>query len=190
MEKGPQERLYFDKKELAYIERDIAHRRHIERYTMLRQWCYGVVVDCACGCGYGTNLISKNPDVSYVYGIDISKSAIAWANKNFAEENITFINDNMVKLTKYITDPIDVFVSIETIEHIKETNEYLAMIQKTNPTKILLSYPIKKSTHYNKYHYYDFKEHEIITMFTQIGYRMTNVINLYQEVALCQIEKQ
>lgn len=188
MEKGPEERLYFDRKELTHIERDIARRRHVERYTMLRQWCYGTVLDCACGCGYGTNLISKNPDVAKVYGVDSSLEAIIWANTNFAESNIKFIQCNMFDAPDLIKN-IDVLVSIETIEHIKETDKYIRTIQKLNPEILILSYPTKKSTHYNKYHYYDFNDDQIRDLFSSINYRIYREIYLYHEVAVLSLER-
>ena len=182
----PEERLYFDPYTLRRIERELSTRRHVERYTMLRQWCYGTVIDCACGCGYGTNLISKNPDVDKVTGIDISSNAIAWARTNFKEPNIEFICSNIFDLTKLTAD---VMVSIETIEHIKETDKYMQVLSRIGATKIILSYPTKKSTHYNTYHYYDFTRTQIEKLFLDIGYKITKYINLYYEVALVHLEK-
>ena len=75
----PIERIYMSHGDLEKIERDILNRRHIERYAMIRQWCHGNILDFACGCGYGANLISKNPDVDIIYGVDIDRSAIEWA---------------------------------------------------------------------------------------------------------------
>jgi hypothetical protein len=72
----PIERLYININETEKLERDISIRRSIEKYLMIRQWCYGNVLDFACGCGYGSYLISKNPDVKKVYGIDNNITAI------------------------------------------------------------------------------------------------------------------
>jgi 2-polyprenyl-3-methyl-5-hydroxy-6-metoxy-1,4-benzoquinol methylase len=186
MKYEPEERLYFDPHTLRRIERELATRRHIERYTMLRQWCHGVVIDCACGCGYGTNLISKNPDVSKAIGIDVSEEAISWANENFKEDNIEFICANMFNLQKLSAD---VLVSIETIEHIKKTDKYISALHKISANELILSYPTKKSTHYNRFHYYDFKYEEIEKLFLDIGYKIIQNIDLYHEVALLRMEK-
>lgn len=75
------EQIFIEKNELDKIELDILNRRHIERYAMLRQFCKGLVLDASCGCGYGTNIISKNPDVKKVIGLDINTESIEWAKK-------------------------------------------------------------------------------------------------------------
>jgi len=114
----PVERIYLSGEELEKMERDILNRRHIERYAMVRQWCYGNVLDFACGCGYGANLVSKNPDVSKVYGVDIDQSAVEWANENFFNHKTEFLCQDI----KEFEQEIDVLVCLETIEHIKDQN--------------------------------------------------------------------
>ena len=186
----PEERLYFDPHQLKQIEHEISTRRHIERYTMIRQWCHGVVVDCACGCGYGTNLISKNPDVKKVYGVDNSLDAITWAERNFSENNIIFVQKNMFDFfPEYEDQEIDVLVSVETIEHIRNTKEYIESVTRLNAGKVLVTYPSKKSTHYNIYHHHDFSDGEVERLFNSIGYRAINRIDLYHEVILLYMGK-
>ena len=70
------ERIYMSRNKLQEIETDILNRRHVERYAMVRQWCKGSVLDISCGVGYGTFLISKNPDVTKICGVDIDQEAI------------------------------------------------------------------------------------------------------------------
>ena len=65
------ERLFIPRAETEALEQDILRRRHIERYAVARQFVHGVTVDTACGCGYGTYILSKNPDVTRAYGIDM-----------------------------------------------------------------------------------------------------------------------
>ena len=72
------ERSYLTKNELTKIEREMRFRRHLDRYFKIRQFCYGTVIDAACGCGYGSYIISQNPDVQYVLGVDIDPEAIQY----------------------------------------------------------------------------------------------------------------
>ena len=81
------ERIYLEKQDVQDILSEISYQRHIARYGMIRQWCFGNVVDFASGCGYGTWMIAHNPDVDKVFGIDIDKSAIDWAKENFEVRN-------------------------------------------------------------------------------------------------------
>lgn len=187
MARVPEERLYFDSRELTSIEHEISRKRHVERYGMIRQWCYGVVVDCACGCGYGTYMISKNPEVNCVYGVDNSQDAINWAKNNFQESNVNFVTSDLKRFD--LDEKLDVMVSIETIEHIKNLEEYIQFVKRLSPQLLILSYPSKRSTHYNKYHYHDLTDTEVEFMFELINYKVSRAFNLYNEVTLVHLRK-
>jgi len=190
MKDGPVERLYFDKEDVNETVRKISMMRHVERYCMLRQWCYGNVIDCACGCGYGSYLISENPDVDNVTGIDISSTAIEWAKDKFEKDNIEFHNSEFKSIPNIIGDSkIDVLVSIETMEHIKDVDSYMAAIKSIDADQLIISFPNKKSTHFNRYHFHDFTNEQVISMFHDIGYTPNLVINLYYELTLLKLTK-
>ena len=174
----PVERIYMSSDELSTMERDILNRRHIERYAMVRQWCYGTVLDFACGCGYGTNLISKNPDVYKIFGVDIDKSAIEWANDNFNNDKSEFLCQDIDSFS----EKVDVLISLETIEHIKDTSVIPSLAERLEIPKIFLSFPSKKTTHYNKYHYYDFNTQQICDLLP--GYILVEEIELHKEVKI------
>lgn len=176
--KTPIERIYIDLDELEKMERDILTRRHIERYAMVRQWCKGVLLDFACGCGYGTYLVSKNPDVSKVIGIDITEDAIKWADDNFKNPKIEF----MCKDVLTFKEDVDVLISLETIEHIKDTSIIPTVSENTKAKELIISYPTKKTTHYNKFHFYDFTKDQIVELFP--NYVLLKEINLYEEVQI------
>lgn len=69
-----------------------------------------LVLDIACGCGYGTDLLSKH--AKSAIGIDKSKKAIRYARRKYAG---VFICQDFFGETPMV----DVVVSFETIEHIE-----------------------------------------------------------------------
>jgi 2-polyprenyl-3-methyl-5-hydroxy-6-metoxy-1,4-benzoquinol methylase len=156
------ERIYINKEELQKIETHLSLLRHIERYGLIRQFLYGKVLDCACGVGYGTYLCSQNPDVDSIIGIDIDNDAIAWAHKHFSAANITFINSS---IEDFCTSKIDVLVSLETIEHLENPMILSELANRCNINEILVSFPTKKTTHYNKHHFYDLTKQEVLYIF-------------------------
>lgn len=85
------ERIIIDREGIDNIEEDIIIRRGIERYMYVRQFVYGNVLDIACGVGYGSYLMSKNPDVVKITAVDKSEKAIANARESFQKNNIEFI---------------------------------------------------------------------------------------------------
>jgi 2-polyprenyl-3-methyl-5-hydroxy-6-metoxy-1,4-benzoquinol methylase len=174
----PVERIYMTNDELQSMERDILNRRHIERYAMVRQWCYGNVLDFACGCGYGANLISKNPDVNRIFGVDNDPSAIEWANDNFINEKSEFLCQDI----ESFSEKVDVLISLETIEHIKDTSVIPKLADRLEIPRLFISFPSKKTTHYNKYHFYDFNTQQIRDLFP--NYELVDEIELHKEVKI------
>lgn len=90
--------------------------KHVERYKFAQKYCTDKdVLDAACGCGYGSNILSK--EAKSVLGIDNSQETIDYARNFWVAENITFrqadINSDLTTLGKF-----DVVVSLETVEHL------------------------------------------------------------------------
>ncbi len=151
------ERIIIDKESIDSLEEDIIIRRGIERYMYVRQFVYGNVVDIACGVGYGSYLISKNPDVISVTGVDRSEKAIKNAKENFSKENIKFI----LGQPETLVGNYDILVCLETIEHLENPNTLREMIERCDVKEVIISFPSKKTTHYNSYHLWDFTTTDI-----------------------------
>lgn len=94
---------------------------HIERYKFAAKFIKGkTVLDIACGVGYGSRTLAEN-GAKKVIGVDISKKAISFANKNYKLNNITFKADDLFNHKSKIK--FDIVVCLETIEHIKNDNK-------------------------------------------------------------------
>ena len=181
--KKARERIYLDLQELEDIELDILNRRHIERYALIRQFLYGTVLDVSCGCGYGTHLVSKNPDINKIIGIDIDEGSIDWANENFVRENCSFEKIRIEDFTK----KADVLVSIETIEHLENPEILNDLAERCEIKEIFVSYPSKKTTHYNSFHFSDFIDDEIIRIFS--NFKVVDVIDLHRECRILKLQR-
>jgi 2-polyprenyl-3-methyl-5-hydroxy-6-metoxy-1,4-benzoquinol methylase len=183
------ERIYIDRQDVEDILSDISYRRHVERYGMVRQWCYGNVLDFASGCGYGSWMISHNPDVKRVTGIDIDEEAIEYAKENFSDKNVKFLNINALEASDYLKkdgiSEIDVLVSLETIEHIEDATLVPTVADLVKAKTVIVSFPSKKSTHFNPYHCHDFRTQDILDLFT--NYILIEEIVLYKELTILRL---
>lgn len=155
------ERQYITQEELSKIENDVIRHEHIKRYASVRRFCYGKVLDCACGAGYGSNLLGVNDDVISVTGIDIDSGAIAWAKKEFKNKKLNF----KCQSADTIKGKFDTLVCIETIEHIKDKNVIPNLVERCKIDNVMISFPDKKTTHYNKHHAHDFIRQDIVDLF-------------------------
>jgi len=171
--KKADQHIFLNREQLLEIEQRIRIQRHVERYALLRQFAKGVVCDAACGCGYGSFLLSTNPDVKSVIGIDADQQIINFAKQEYASPKTNFIN---VDLNEWVSDQkIDMLFSVETIEHIEDTQTLPKFCDRNSINHVILTYPSKKTTHYNPYHLYDFNLQDILNIFDKfICYRHFN----------------
>ncbi len=116
---------------------------HVWRYL----WANGyiktddVVLDCACGTGYARHILNgKYIGVDKLAGSDIVADLETW------QPDFEF----------------DVFVSIETIEHIHNYQNILDIAKKAKKYAII-STPIIPTKHRNEFHVQDFTFTELIS---------------------------
>jgi SAM-dependent methyltransferase len=141
---------------LPDCEREIWYE-HYHRYAMARHWVKGKdVLDAACGEGYGSHLLALN--AHSVIGVDIDAQAVRHAEKTYPQDNLTFIQSDVLKLP--LADNLfDVVVSFETLEHLAEHQELLNEFKRVLKPDglILISTPDKheysdKTGFKNEYH--------------------------------------
>ena len=178
MKKKEMERIVIDKENIDAIEEDIIIRRGIERYMYVRQFVYGNVLDIACGGGYGSYLMSKNPDVKKITAVDKSEQAIANANAHFKRENIDYVLGS----PETINGAFDVLVSLETVEHLQNTMILKEMVLRCRIPEIIISFPRKKTTHYNQFHLWDFTKGDMIRVFD--GYECYRVYDIHDSTIM------
>jgi len=132
------------------VENDYFTFEHLHRYALASEISKGkIVLDIACGEGYGSFLISKV--ANYVFGIDLDKAAVQHAKNKYGKtrENICFKTGSASEIPLE-NNSIDVVVSFETIEHHNEHEQMMKEIKRIlKPNGVLLiSSPDKK--YYNQ----------------------------------------
>jgi FkbM family methyltransferase len=102
------------------------------------------ILDIACGEGYGSNLLSE---IAFkVYGVDIDESTITHASNKYKKDNLEFLKGSCTSIPLN-NKCIDLVVSYETIEHIKEHDQMLLEIKRVlkDDGMLILSTPEVKS---------------------------------------------
>jgi ubiquinone/menaquinone biosynthesis C-methylase UbiE len=123
-------------------ENSSVFKEHIERYKFASKYSKNKkVLDAACGTGYGSDLLTKS--AKEVTGIDISQKTIDFCKKKYLSPN--FLQMNATKI-KFKNESVDLIVSFETIEHLKEyenmLSEFVRVLKKQG--KLIISTPNKK----------------------------------------------
>jgi cyclopropane fatty-acyl-phospholipid synthase-like methyltransferase len=175
------ERIFLSKKQLLDLEEQIRIARHVERYALLRQYASGHVVDIACGCGYGSYLLATNPDVSHVTGVDANAEAIAHAQQHFGNDKTTFQQSGIENFTS--SRRVDLVISVETLEHLRNISVFGDFLARNDVGRFIVTYPSKKTTHYNKYHFHDLNLARVEALFSE--YRLERHFNWEHEFDVC-----
>ncbi|QPF83336.1 methyltransferase domain-containing protein [Bradyrhizobium genosp. L] len=94
---------------------------HVVRYALAASLVRpgDVVLDCACGLGYGSAVIAAMSQASNVIGVDVDASVVAYANANYGERNVRFEVGDASNLHNLADASVDFIVSMETIEHVE-----------------------------------------------------------------------
>ncbi len=130
---------------------------HLHRYAMAKDFAAGkVVLDIACGEGYGSAVLAGT--AARVYGVDIAPDAIAHAKGTYHRPNLEFLVGRCADIP-LPAGAVDLVVSFETIEHHTEHEAMFAEIKRVlRPGgMMIMSSPDKleyteRAKHANAYH--------------------------------------
>jgi len=130
----------------------------------------GVLVDSACGTGYGTRILSDILKLK-VFGLDIDPRAVLYANNKYSSPKTIFSVGDLLNNKSFEPSSIDYFVSFETIEHVPEPIKILGNISKwlKRDGVLIISTPNKWGLtpfHFFDYDYKSFMEH--LSMFFKV----------------------
>jgi SAM-dependent methyltransferase len=115
----PKERVVHDHRQPPWIRHE-----HLERYRFASRLVSGrTVVDCACGDGTGTELLAR-AGAGRVHGFDVSPEAVATARATTdgTQAEIELADAHALPLPDR---SVDVYVSLETIEHVEHPDRFL-----------------------------------------------------------------
>ena len=147
-----------------------------------------VVLDAACGEGYGTSILATA--AAKVSGLDVSAEAIARARGTYGDkENIEFVVGSVAQIP-FPDHSVDVVVSFETIEHISEELQYEFLDEIKRVLRqdgvLIMSTPNKAIysdlyDYHNEFHVKEFYKEEFINFLSK-KFKYTRLYNQYFEV--------
>ena len=117
-----------------------------------------VVIDAACGIGYGALVLDAHDDVTY-YGVDRDTSVLAVE----ANERRTFVKADL--RTWQPSFEFDVLAGFETIEHLESYEPYLDWARRAR-RYVIVSVPIIPTKDKNPFHVHDFERDDVIQLVT------------------------
>lgn len=93
---------------------------HLARYRFAARFAPGRrVLDCACGTGYGSRIL-REAGAREVVGVDLDPRAVEYARSRYAFGGIAFLADDATSLDRIADASIDLYVCLETLEHVSD----------------------------------------------------------------------
>lgn len=157
---------------------------HLHRYGLVFNYIENkIVLDIACGEGYGSNLMSDKAAV--VYAVDIDEATVLAAKAKYHKDNINFMTGSASSIPM-ASQSVDVVVSFETIEHHDQHGEMIAEIRRVLKPGglIIISTPDKlyysdKRKFTNKFHVKELYKVEFTELIFKVFPRMQLLTQKY-----------
>jgi SAM-dependent methyltransferase len=130
----------------------LAHE-HAHRYWWASKLVAGkVVVDIACGTGYGSAILAQS--AKKVFGIDIAAEAIAEAKERYSSPNVCFWQGDCATFS--LAEQADVAISFETFEHLSQDDQdrFLSKLHaalKEDGLAIISTPNVRQQHHHGEY---------------------------------------
>jgi hypothetical protein len=78
---------------------------------------------------------------------------------------------------------LDLVISVETIEHLRNVSVFSDFLARNEVPRFIVTYPSKKTTHYNKFHFHDLTLGRVEKLFHR--YRLERHFNWEHEFDVC-----
>lgn len=105
-----------------------AHIQHLSRYGWAIQYAGRKrVLDCACGSGFGTLLLSHVAEIAL--GVDVDMDVIHAAQEDFGSAKLEYACEDACE-TELPDSSFDLIVGFETIEHLERYPRYLIEMKR------------------------------------------------------------
>lgn len=143
---------------------------HRHRYEWVSKMVAGrFVIDAACGCGYGSAILSDAG--CRVLGLDYSQEAIDFAEKNWRRPRVEFRQADLM----YAELPrADAAVSFETIEHLKRPKLFLRELSLRRIPRLFVSVPHEDefpfATAGNRFHFRHYTARQLQRRLLECGW--------------------
>lgn len=140
---------------------EVDRRGHEFRYHLAAGFAgsHAIVLDAACGTGYGATIIQARGTVTYI-GLDRDLSDLEVR----PARGRRFRKVDLVDPAAVMDLDFDVFVGFETMEHLSDFRPWVALAQQARRW-ILVSVPVVPTVGLNPHHVHDFKPGEVVGFF-------------------------
>ena len=177
----------------AELEADAATGRetlrlHLERYRFAaRHLPPGIVMDLACGVGYGSVVLADAAGVRQVVGGDRSREALWTARTSYRHPRVCHVLGDGAAWTRVAS--FDGIVSLETLEHVDAPAGFFRdLVRRLRPGGVLVaSVPTTPSVDANPHHRTDFTERSFLALGRREGLAVVDELRQVQHYSAAAV---
>lgn len=166
---------------------------HIHRYLFVKDFIKNedIVLDIACGSGYGSKLIAQESKPKAVTGADISNEIIEFARRLNTNSIVNYVQADATKENSFEKEQFSKIISFETLEHVEEEQTKKMIYNYYNWLKpdgmLICSTPFetiaplfRHGIKINQYHYKHYTDTEIKNILQETGFKDIKIF--YQDI--------
>jgi acetyltransferase-like isoleucine patch superfamily enzyme/ubiquinone/menaquinone biosynthesis C-methylase UbiE len=158
------ERLYFSSDESLDIEQNAYDAENIERHESRYYFAAKhltpemSVLDCACGSGYGSDILKDY--CRDVTGVDIDQSAVDFAKSKYISDKLNYVCGD-IRIISDSLHKVDTVVCLETLEHVPDPRILLDGFMKVlkDDGQFVVSTPVRETSRENPLNSYHVLEY-------------------------------
>jgi GT2 family glycosyltransferase/ubiquinone/menaquinone biosynthesis C-methylase UbiE len=138
---------------------------HLMRYMFSLDYVVDkIVLDAACGTGYGSDILATK--AKYVYGFDINRSSIDYCRTHYSRSNLEYSMANMNDIP-FPDNKFEAIICFEAIEHISEIDgiQFLSeSVRVLNDNGILIISTPTDDRDDNMFHISNYNKNEFLEL--------------------------
>jgi len=151
-----------------------SQRGHVVRYEYAATLVQAgdVVLDAACGIGYGSAILAEQAPAHAYYGVDRDGVDLRYMQHGW------FTHADLDHWTPGFS--FDVGICFETLEHLQDP-QHLAGVMALANRVIVVSVPTQPTKHFNHYHLHDFTVEQVPALFP--GWHLSDLTEQPEELS-------
>lgn len=151
---------------------------HVFRYAFAQHFIRpgDRLLDCACGLGYGSYLMSLNDRLNNITAVDICSESVSYANQVYGHDKLHYETLDIDCYADTQFEPFDLITSFETIEHVKDYHSFFKLcLRSLKPDgRVIASVPYmwvdETGKDPNPYHFHEFDWKKFADLFAEYGF--------------------
>ena len=150
---------------------------HLDRYKFASNHIKGgMVLDAACGLGYGTYVLREKSKADQLVGVDIDIKSVAYARQYYYDHKIFFFVGDVLNVF-FPLENFQTIVSFETLEHVDDPDRLIGNYRNWLADDGVLILSVPNEWGKTRYHQTDYNKRMLLEQLDRGGFLDVTIHN-------------